>query len=972
MRKLIYFFLFFNLIGYSQCGITDVCNANTGIYSNDDASTIAYDNMGSAFHSSFIKEPDGGWKVWGEFMNNDGISSRLVPTSFTVENYPLLTGEIYKMAIGSNFGNRVQLVVLTSTGLFVLGQEGTVLDNSITTSNQFQKIVINGKIDGLPAGVTPENVKMMMASTSTLILTTCNGNVYVLSLIANVRGDGNTGNALQWSRVMQDETTPLSNVIVTRGNSAMGFALKQDGTLWTWGDNTYLGNGTANANRNFATQMTLPTGMMSVKMIQATSNNYILNAGSRNSYYILGTDKKVYSLGINENGQLGDRTVSLRLSWVNAKNPNNTIITDASWISTNEHDKNLSALAVIKSNGIIYTAGCNSYYMIGRTNGGDTIAGGVNYLDVPNGITITDEITFAETGGHTCALIKKCTSRYGYVGHRKNGSIGDGSIIDETIPTYDFNTPPIIAICGAQFIQPVITSNSPICPGENAIITITGASGDILTYKINGGPIQTITIQTNGIAQIIISNATINQQVVFSQIYSVNTVCNYDLSVTTNVELNIPVFDQVEPTCQGYIINALPTISLNGISGTWSPELNNQQTTTYTFTPNPNVCNTTVSMTIVVNEPNTSLPIFQPIAPICQYDEINPLPNVSENGIIGIWTPEFSNEITTTYTFIPTVNTCGQVAEITVVVNPKETPTFDLVGPFCEGTILQNLPIISIEGISGSWSPELNNQQTTTYFFTPDTSFCAYNTNLTIEILPKQNPAFEGIDPLCYGLNDFELPVTSFNGISGTWSPSFNATQSGSYTFIPNEDECANSASMEIQIREDFNFETNHYCLQNNFYLEINPINLNLTNSTINWTLNSVSISNDATFNVTNFINSTIENEVFPMNLVLEITNEFGCVKSKNIYVETTFCEIPNVITPNGDAFNNLLDLSLLRPNKIMIFNRWGFMVYNKDKYINEWYGQTNDNKMLPNGVYFYVVELNNEPTKTGWIQLVY
>jgi hypothetical protein len=45
----------------------------------------------------------------------------------------------------------------------------------------------------------------------------------------------------------------------------------------------------------------------------------------------------------------------------------------------------------------------------------------------------------------------------------------------------------------------------------------------------------------------------------------------------------------------------LPTTSLNSITGTWSPALNNTTTTTYTFTPIAGQCATTATMTIIVN-----------------------------------------------------------------------------------------------------------------------------------------------------------------------------------------------------------------------------------------------------------------------------------------------------------------------------------------------------------------------------------
>lgn len=76
------------------------------------------------------------------------------------------------------------------------------------------------------------------------------------------------------------------------------------------------------------------------------------------------------------------------------------------------------------------------------------------------------------------------------------------------------------------------------------------------------------------------------------------TNVNGTLIVNPNVT---PTFNPIAAICAGSAINALPTTSLNSIAGTWSPALNNQTTTTYTFTPAAGVCATTATLTVTVN-----------------------------------------------------------------------------------------------------------------------------------------------------------------------------------------------------------------------------------------------------------------------------------------------------------------------------------------------------------------------------------
>ena len=79
---------------------------------------------------------------------------------------------------------------------------------------------------------------------------------------------------------------------------------------------------------------------------------------------------------------------------------------------------------------------------------------------------------------------------------------------------------------------------------------------------------------------------------------------------------------------------------------------------------------------------------------------------------------------------------------------------------------------------------------------------------------------------------------------------------------------------------------------------------------------------------------------------------------------------IPNVITPNGDGFNDyfMIDkISLYPENYLLILNRYGQSVYEKSNYINEW-----DGANLPGGVYYYLFTTTkyNRVSK-GFIHLI-
>jgi hypothetical protein len=73
-------------------------------------------------------------------------------------------------------------------------------------------------------------------------------------------------------------------------------------------------------------------------------------------------------------------------------------------------------------------------------------------------------------------------------------------------------------------------------------------------------------------------------------------------------------------------------------------------------------------------------------------------------------------------------------------VNANVTPTFNPVAPICSGDALTALPTTSLNGITGTWLPALNNAATTTYTFTPSGTACANTTTLTITVKPKPSP----------------------------------------------------------------------------------------------------------------------------------------------------------------------------------------------------------------------------------------
>ncbi len=96
--------------------------------------------------------------------------------------------------------------------------------------------------------------------------------------------------------------------------------------------------------------------------------------------------------------------------------------------------------------------------------------------------------------------------------------------------------------------------------------------------------------------------------------------------------------------------------------------------------------------------------------------------------------------------------------------------------------------------------------------------------------------------------------------------------------------------------------------------------------------------------------------------------------------------DIPQFISPNGDGKNDFWDLAELGnypQNVVKIFNRYGTLVFEQRGYTNEFIGKSNvdnmarkamGNGMLPNGTYFYVIDLGtntvDKKVYNGYVQI--
>jgi len=122
-------------------------------------------------------------------------------------------------------------------------------------------------------------------------------------------------------------------------------------------------------------------------------------------------------------------------------------------------------------------------------------------------------------------------------------------------------------------------------------------------------------------------------------------------------------------------------------------------------------------------------------------------------------------------------------------------------------------------------------------------------------------------------------------------------------------------------------------------------------------------VESDETYRyyVRTFGHYTIEGVLYPLV-------NYSAIKTVRIGHEEPTEEfsytLPNVITPNGDGFNDVFEpkvtgLSLITGAKTVIFNRWGNILFDTDDPLIQWDGKSKQTKMdCPPGTYFYVTDI--------------
>ncbi len=488
--------------------------------------------------------------------------------------------------------------------------------------------------------------------------------------------------------------------------------------------------------------------------------------------------------------------------------------------------------------------------------------------------------------------------------------------------------------------------------------------------------------------------------------------CSDTFSLLVKVD-SLPLLDAGidQAYCIGDTVQLLAT---GAITYTWSPVIGlsdptiaNPQvfvttTTTYTVTgTGANGCFTTDDITITVNP----LPIIDAgnDLAICIGDTI--VLGGSPSGPITatyLWTPStglnFDNvpnpiaapQVTTKY-FLEVVdgNSCISTDSIEVIVNPLPVIDAGVDTSVCKGATIQ---LNATGAVSYLWSPitglsdpfignPIASIDTTTRYIVTgtDANGCVSTDTLLVEVLDVD---FLADLELCEGESLRLNPMITGDTAGATylWTPTRSISASTIrnpivdplattkyYLEVTNANGCKAVDSVIIKVNltpiPEFTVD---------FTVECDGLTSQIKNYTINgivhlWNVNgssdtliSVEPNLDLEFNSTNEITLIAINNTCADTLTKLI--EVGEVENYLELIQT------NIFTPNGDGINDAFRVEfkgdLVNCAEILIFNRWGDVVYTSNVERSGWDGRTQSGDKAPPGTYFYVIKLSDAEIK--------
>ncbi|MCL9769113.1 T9SS type B sorting domain-containing protein [Flavobacterium sp. HXWNR69] len=591
-----------------------------------------------------------------------------------------------------------------------------------------------------------------------------------------------------------------------------------------------------------------------------------------------------------------------------------------------------STLTLDSANNTQTVCSGNAITPIQYTFGGG--ATGVNVTGLPTGVTAT-------TSGNTVTISGTATGDFSYSITTVGGC---GSVTLNGSITVSSN---------ATLVLDSANNTQTVCSG-NAITPIQytfggGATGATVTGLPTG-----VTATTSGNTVTISGTATGD----FS--YSITTVggcgsvtLNGSITVSSNATLVLDSGNNTQTICSGNAIAPIQYTFGGGATGVNVTGLPTGVTTTtsgntvtisgtaagdfsYTITTVGGCGSVTLNGSITVSSNATLvLDSANNTQTICSGNAIAPIQYTFGGGATGATVTGLPTGVTATTSgntvtisgtatgdfsySITTVGGCGNVTlNGSITVSSNATLVLDSANntqTVCSGNAIASIQYTFGGGATGATVTGLPTGVTATtsgntvtisgtaagdfsYSITTVGGCGNVTLNGGVTLTSGTTPNFNPILPMCTGSTVSPLPNTSLEGITGTWSPAFNNTTTTTYTFTPDNGQCAVSTQLTVTIYPVpvviASSAMSSFCSGGTTSISLSS---NVPNAVFSWTVTGANITG-ASGGSGNSINQTLDvspNTTTTVALTYTIFAEAnGCVGPAT-QVQILVSPIPNV-----------------------------------------------------------------------------
>lgn len=515
-------------------------------------------------------------------------------------------------------------------------------------------------------------------------------------------------------------------------------------------------------------------------------------------------------------------------------------------------------------------------------------------------------------------------------------------------PCSNFDTVAIVVDCVPPTCNLTLTSassttNQIVCLGSPLTNIVYSTTGTVSNVTVSGLPTGLTSSYSN---QVFTITGTPTQTGIFN--YTVSTVgCTTNDTKTGTIRVievpTVPTTSQVPPTCSApttttisnysssvtYVFSPTgPSVASNGVVSGMVVGAS------YTVSATNGTCPTSPSGSFV-NNAQLTLPLTPAISIAT--------PTCSSNGIATI-----SNYVTgLNYTFTPT----GPTVSSTGVISGMNVGQNYVVLANNGSCSSSNTSSFMIESrLPAPVAPSITNTNPTCNASGTST-ISNYNSTYSYSFTPTGPTILSGgqISGMVEGTS-YVVTVTS--------PPITCPTSSSSFS---NAAKLITPTAPTLTVLDDL------ICFGETAVFQISGIpNSNVTYSINNSSSQSVTLNSQGTASI------EVVDSSDTVNIELLSISNGNCTFNFSDSDEVTIqlCDIPKGVSPNGDGLNDTWDLSGYNVKKVEIFNRYGTKVYSKSNYVDEWHGQSDNSNELPDGTYYYVVEFNDSPVKTGWVYI--